>query len=293
LGAAGALLVIALVYAGLMYRDMRSMGFFREPVFETERPSLPTLGHPAVLVFDKTNSFIHKDAIPAANALLQEMAGSSGWSVFTTSSGGVFNSEDLAHFDVMVWNNVTGDVLLPEQRAAMKHWLEAGGGFVGLHSAGDDSHEVWPWYQDTVIRAHFIGHPMDPQFQKAAVHIDRAHPPLIDGIPDPWVRTDEWYSFASSPRAPDVRVLATLDESSYSPGSNFRGNELAMGADHPVIWQHCVGRGRVFYSALGHTAESYAEPEYRELLRHAIAWAARQDPAGDSSSSAPLTCETP
>lgn len=288
--ACAAVIVVALLVGGYTVWQMRSMGFMRDPVFETDRPQLPALERPAVLVFSKTNSFIHKDAIPAAKRLLQNLAIARDWGVFVTDSGAVFNPEDLARFDVVVWNNVTGDVLLPEQRQAFQAWLEQGGGYVGLHAAGDNSHEAWPWYLDTVIRAHWIGHPMDPQFQEATLHIEQPDP-IVALLPPTWSRTDEWYSFAKSPRASDVRVLATIDESSYAPGSFF-GKQLAMGSDHPVIWKHCVGRGRVFYSALGHTAESFAEPEYREVLTRAIDWAGRMG-GGAAEAASTLACEVP
>ena len=281
---------VALLLAGsLVAWNLRQMGFLRAPVFEIARPAIPEIARPAVLVFSKTNSFIHVDAIPAAKGLLQQLGVEQGWGVFVSDSGGVFNAEDLARFDVVVWNNVTGDVLTPEQREAFRHWLEVGGGFVALHAAGDNSHAGWPWYLDTVIRAHFIGHPMNPQFQSARVNVEQPLDPILAGMPNPWQHTDEWYSFAASPRAPDVRVLAALDETSYSPG-RFMGTELSMGTDHPIIWKHCVGGGRVFYSAMGHTAESYADPAYRDVLLRAIGWAARLDPARDVSES-PLACE--
>jgi type 1 glutamine amidotransferase len=283
-----AVIVGALLAAGYAYWQMRAMGFLREPVFETERPAVPALQRPSMLVFSKTNSFIHEDAIPAAKRLLQDIAGARGWGVFVSDSGAVFNAGDLAKFDVVVWNNVTGDVLLPEQREAFRAWLEQGGGYIGLHAAGDNSHAAWPWYVDTVIRAHFIGHPMDPQFQQATLRIEQPADPIMDGIPAAWVRTDEWYSFAASPRASDLRVLATIDENTYRPGSFF-GKQLAMGADHPMVWKQCVGRGRVFYAAPGHTAETYAEPPYRAMLERALDWAGRQDPA--LVSPAPLACE--
>ena len=290
LGIGGAVLLVLLVVAFMGYRKATELGFMRTPVFETEGPAVPALRHPAVLVFSKTNSFIHKEAIPAAKQLLQELAIGNGWSVYTSDTGAVFNARDLARFDVVVWNNVTGDVLLPEQREAMRNWLEKGGGFVGLHAAGDGSHDAWPWYQDSVIRARFIGHPLDPQIQQATLRLGVPADPLLPALGSDWKRSDEWYSFAGSPRAPDVRVLATLDESTYAPGSFF-GKAMSMGADHPVIWKHCVGAGRVFYSALGHTAESFAEPAYRDLLAAAIAWAGRFKGSAEPRPGTALACE--
>lgn len=268
----GVLLVIVLIIgAANWYFTMRSMGFFRDPVFETVAPDLPELQRPAILVFSKTNSFIHKDAIPAAKDMLQRVAKEHGWSIYLTDNGAVHNSEQLARFDAIVWNNVTGDVLTAEQRASFVAYLENGGGYVGIHAAGDNSHEAWPWYVETVIRTEFIGHPMNPQFQRAVVHIEDPDNPIVSHLPAAWERTDEWYSFVESPRKRGSHILATLDESSYKP--EFFGKDIRMGDDHPVIWQHCIGRGRVFYSALGHTAESFSEPRHVELLKRAVAWA--------------------
>ena len=72
-----------------------------------------------------------------------------------------------------------------------------------------------------------------------------------------------------------MRVLASVDESTYVPVLDFlwMNKDLRMG-DHPILWSHCVGRGRAFYSALGHQAQAYALPEYAGVLEGAIAWAA-------------------
>ena len=84
--------------------------------------------------------------------------------------------------------------------------------------------------------------------------------------------SDEWYSFTSSPRAAGASVVATLDESSYVP-SGIAGQDLRMGADHPIAWSRCVGDGRSFYSAIGHRPEAYADPRHRKLVEDAIVWA--------------------
>jgi type 1 glutamine amidotransferase len=93
---------------------------------------------------------------------------------------------------------------------------------------------------------------------------DRAHPATAH-LPAVWQRTDEHYDFRTNPRA-TARVLATLDESTYSGGR--------MGADHPITWCKPVQDGRSFYTGLGHTRASYAEPAFRQLLLGAIRYAA-------------------
>jgi hypothetical protein len=240
------------------------------------------LSAPAVLLFTKTNGFRHEEGIPAGVALIESIAKESGWSVFHTESGAAFTPEHLARFAVVVWHQVSGDVLDDAQKAALKSWLENGGGWVGIHGAGGDGSYVWQWYVNDLVGAQFIGHPMGPQFQEAKLVVeDRSHPATAQ-LPESFVHDEEWYSFDQSVRGKGYRVLATVDESTYQPRLRFLGQEkdLRMGADHPVVWSHCVGRGRTFYSALGHQAKSYQEPEMKSLLAGAIAWAARLEGDG-------------
>ena len=68
-------------------------------------------------------------------------------------------------------------------------------------------------------------------------------------------------------------MLLTVDESSYDPTGLF-GKDVAMGEDHPVVWTRCVGKGRSFYSALGHQPEAYMVPQHVNMLKGAIEWAA-------------------
>ena len=248
-------------------------------IYETTPPTLPAdIKRPAILVFSKTNGFRHEEAIPAANALLERLAGDNGWGVYRTENGAAFTPAILARFDAVVFNNVSGDVFTADQKAAFKAFVEQGGGYVGLHAAGDNSHR-WGWFVTNLIGAEFTGHPMNPQFQQAAVRIEDKGHPATAGLPDAWRRVDEWYSFASSPRDKGFHILATLDEASYSPKGLF-GSDLAMGADHPIAWWNCAGKGRVLYSALGHTAETFAEPPYRRHLLGALKWALRLDGNG-------------
>lgn len=265
-----ALFVAAAAYGGYQYYMIFGGG---GATFETEPPTLPAdLSEPAVLVFSKTNSYRHS-SIPAGNAALEAIARDNSWGVFVTENAAVFNPAQLVRFKAVVWNNVSGDVLLPEQKAAFRQYIEQGGGFVGIHAAGDRSH-TWDWYVNELLGgAHFIGHPMNPQFQQAAIHVEDTAHPASAHLPAKWVRTDEWYSFAKSPRA-RVHVLATLDEATYKPdGGWFMGGDISMGRDHPIAWCRTVGQGRALYSALGHTEESYTERRNLELLDGAMHWA--------------------
>ena len=249
---------------------------FPSSTHDTTAPELPAeLARPSVLVFTKTNGFRHDEAIRAGLALFEEIARRRGWSLYATENGAVHDAERLARFDAVVWHQVSGDVLDDAQRAALRAYLEAGGGFVGIHGTGGDRSYAWSWQPETLVGAQFIGHPMGPQFQEATIRVeDRGHP-ATRHLEETWVRSDEWYSFAESPRKQGVHVLATLDESSYRPIFEllWLKTDLRMGPDHPIVWTQCIGRGRSFYSALGHPAEAYAEPAHAKLLEEAIAWA--------------------
>jgi type 1 glutamine amidotransferase len=89
--------------------------------------------------------------------------------------------------------------------------------------------------------------------------------PSTGHLPPVWERTDEWYDFRTNPRD-TVTVLLTVDESSYEGGG--------MGDDHPLAWCHANCGGRSFYTALGHTEESYAEPAMLAHLLGGIRYAA-------------------
>ena len=242
---------------------------------ETVPPEIPAgLEQPAVLVFSKTNAFRHIDGIEAGNVFFRELAARRGWGVFFTENSAVFNDTDLARFAAVVFNSATGDMMSDAQEAAFRRWLEAGGGWVGVHAAGDDSHAGWPWYVETLIGARFTAHTMGPQFQTATVHVEDTTHAAMRGVPAVWEHEEEWYSWDRSPREAGFHILATVDESTYSPRFIFLGmdRDLRMG-DHPVIWSREVGQGRALYTALGHRAEAFASPEYRKVLEGALTWA--------------------
>ena len=245
------------------------------------KPSPPALPEyfalPAVLVFSKTNGFRHGEAIEAGNPMFAALGKQNNWSVFVTENGAVHSPELLARFKLVVWNNASGDVLSTAQRAALKAFIENGGGFIAVHAAGDGSHEVWPWYAQELIGAKFVGHTLWPHVPKATVLIEAPAHPAMAGLPAKWSRADEWYSFDRSVRSKGFQILASVDEASYERGGPGSA-KLAMGKDHPVIWSRCLGNGRVLYSALGHTGASFAEPEMRRLMTNAVNWAMTDQP---------------
>lgn len=239
------------------------------PTYDRVAPVLPANLHHAILIVSKTNGWRHLEHIPRSNAVLAEIARDQGRRSYVTENAAVFNDAQLQRFTVVVLNSASGDFMTPDQREALQRFVARGGGVVALHAAGDNSHKE-PWYVDTIIGTRFIGHPGgEDQFQAARVIVDRPDHPVMASVRLPWSPTDEWYSFANDPATRGMTILARIDEASYRPGA-----KLAMGA-HPVIWINPRAKGRVVYSALGHTPAAYQDPNYRRILANAIRWAAR------------------
>ena len=237
-------------------------------------PTLPkNLPQPAILVFSKTNGFRHTDGIAGGNAFFAKLANQNGWGLFATENGAVFNTEDLAKFDTVIFNSASGDMLSDEQEIAFQQWLENGGGWLGMHASGDGSHKDWTWYQQTMFNVDYLAHIMNPQFQTATVNLENIDHPVLADIPTRWQHEEEWYSWEESPRRQNITVLATIDEDTYTPVADFMGKQtdLHMG-DHPIIWARCVNKGRAVYSAVGHRAIAFNVPEITQLLENVINW---------------------
>ncbi len=255
------------------------------PDYERAAPFIEQhMAQPAILLFSKTRSYRHDEGIAGADRYFAEAAGDRSMGLFTTANGAVFNDAQLTRFSLVVFNNVTGDVLSPEQRAAFQRWIEAGGGLIAVHGSGDASHKGWEWYDRELIGPEFIGHPAAPQFQSARLVNLAASHPVMRGLPAQWQHTDEWYSFDHAAKIGDARVLIGIDEDSYSPRNDVYGDvaDLRMGggpAGHPIAWLRCAGKGRVFYSAMGHSFTAYDAPENRLLLSNVIDWATRKTSA--------------
>lgn len=218
-----------------------------------------------VLAFTKTAGFRHT-SIPAALQALRELGARNGFTVDATEDPGAFTDANLARYAVVAFVLTTGDVLDGEQQAAFQRYIRGGHGFVGVHSAADTEHD-WSWY-GRLVGAFFKNH---PAIQPATLVVAGPRDLSTAGLPQLWSRTDEWYNFAANPR-PAVSVLATLDETTYSPGDG------AMGRDHPIAWEHEFDGGRAWYTGGGHTEQSYSEPLFRAHLLGGIRYAAGPAP---------------
>ncbi|MEU5640983.1 ThuA domain-containing protein [Streptomyces milbemycinicus] len=222
-----------------------------------------------VLVFSRTTGFRH-DSIPAGIDALRALGSANDFTVTATEDPAAFTPANLVGYEAVVFLSTTGDVLDDAQQNALQAHIDGGGGFVGVHAAADTEYD-WGYYGD-LVGARFKSHPAIQQ--ASIVNEDRGHPATAH-LGAVWTRTDEWYNYQTNPRS-SVHVLQSLDETSYSGGE--------MG-DHPITWCHAQGSGRSFYTGLGHTAESYADPAFRALLLGALRYASGAAPADCSSSS--------
>ena len=267
-------LVLLLVIAMGLFIYKAAYGF---NFYESTPPELPSdLVGNTVLVFSKTNGFRHGEAIEASIPAFKKMAKDNGWSMYVTDNGAVFNPEQLQKFDVVIWNNTSGKTLDKEQREHFKNYLENGGGFVGIHAAGDNSHQ-WDWYEQEVLGTLFSHHTMNPQFQKATMHLEEGNATLTASLLAAWEREEEWYMFYNNPRDKGFQVLYTVDETNMNPSGNIKflasNKDWGMGEDHPIVWFHPLDKGRVVYSALGHARSAFQEPNHLNMLENAIKWA--------------------
>ncbi|WP_328851880.1 lectin [Micromonospora globbae] len=212
-----------------------------------------------VLVFSKTAGFRH-DSIAVGTQAIRDLGAANNFTVTATEDAAAFTTGNLAQYEAVVFLNTTGDVLNASQQSAFESYIGGGGGFVGVHAAADTEYG-WSFYGN-LVGAYFASH---PAIQQANVKVEnRAHAATAH-LPQTWTRTDEWYNYQTNARS-TARVLATLDESSYSGGS--------MGGDHPHSWCKTYNGGRAFYTGGGHTQASYAEPAFRAHLLGGIRYAA-------------------
>lgn len=216
-------------------------------------------GIPKVLVFSKTMGFKHS-SIPNGIAAIQKLGAENNFVVDTTKNAALFEEDILKEYSAVIFLSTTANVLDHKQEAAFERYIQAGGGYVGVHAATDTEYD-WNWY-GRLVGAYFQSHPAgtpeadfiikDKNFGATSFFTDSV-----------WHRTDEMYNFKKL--NPDVNVIMTIDESTYEGGEN--------GDYHPMSWYHEYDGGRAFYTALGHTAESFIEENYLKHLLGGIQYA--------------------
>ena len=211
-----------------------------------------------VLIFSKTAGFHHNSIAVGIPAIIK-LGKENNFEVDTTTDATKFTYDNLKSYAAIIFLSTTGDVLNAVQQKAFEKYIKSGGGFVGIHSATDTEYD-WAWYGN-LVGAYFQSHP-DHQ-QTATLNVVDRNFIATKHLPADWKRLDEWYNFKWI--EPGLHILITIDEKSYTGGTN--------GDNHPMSWYHSYDGGRSFYTALGHTDESYADPLYLNHLLGGIKYA--------------------
>jgi uncharacterized protein len=217
----------------------------------------------AILIYSGTTGYRH-ESIPAGIAAVTALAKRRGFAVVASEDPAVFSTANLKRFRAIVLLSCTTDPKKPQsewlvgyRRVALQQFVHRGGGILGIHAAAD-SHYHWPWY-GKMIGGHFARHPQGTP--TGNVHVTAPGNALVAGLPATKQRTDEWYYFDDFD--PTSRLLITLDPSSIGePDIN----------PNPMAWAREVEGGRVFYTAMGHTKESYSDPYFLRLVGNGMDW---------------------
>ncbi|NBA86875.1 ThuA domain-containing protein [Emticicia sp. CRIBPO] len=271
------ILGIVIVLAGLMAVFMYKVknGF---PVsYETEVPAINfPANQPAVLLFSKTTGFRHSGSIDASKQVIAGLAKKNNWFVYETEEGGVFNPDQLSKFSTVIFDNSTGEVINEEQKRALEKYVENGGSLVGIHGSGDNSHH-WDWYVKNLLGAEFSHHAITKDLQKTDVQLESKTDSLIASrIPQKWSHADEWYVFFENPRKKGFNIVLTISGETINSSGNIpilaSDKDFGMGKDHPVAWYKTTGKGKTFYTSMGHDETTWKDENFVKLIENAIKW---------------------
>lgn len=184
------------------------------------------------------------------------------------------NEAFLAKYKLSIQLNYPPYGWTPAAMDAFKKYIEEGqGGWIGFHHAmllGEfDGYPMWSRFSQFMDGIRFTNY--IPKFATARVLVEEIKHPALKGVPPSFViENEEWYTYDKSPRA-DVHVLATVDESAYSPEIKAK-----MKGDHPVIWCNELVKARNIHIFMGHHPELFENPAFTKIFSNSILWAANQ-----------------
>jgi type 1 glutamine amidotransferase len=242
--------------------------------YETEVPEIDfPSDQRAVLLFSKATGFRHGESIDAGKRVFEDLATKNNWFLYNTEEGGVFNAEQLSKFDAVIFNNSTGRLLNRDQETVLQEFVENGGSLIGIHGVGDDSHH-WDWYEQNLVGLLFSHHSLNPQFQEAEIVLNAVpDSSMSQNLPMTWTHVDEWYVFFENPRDKGFNIVYSIDGEKINPDGNMlwmRDKNFGMGKDHPVAWYRTTGKGRTFYTSIGHDATAWKQEAFVRMLENAV-----------------------
>lgn len=228
-------------------------------------------GKKRVLVITQAAGFRHS-SIPVAAETVQVLGNHTGkWEVVGEAGtpeevAQAVTADRLKGIHLVFFANTTGNLnFTPEGKKAFYDWMEAGGAYAGVHSAGDTFHGDGAYL--TLVGGEFQTH--GPQ-RKVTIYNQSERHPACAHIGASFEIFDEIYEFKNWERS-RVHVLLTMKK---HPQRDETG-------DFPVAWTKRYGKGRMFYTSLGHREDVYENPLYLEHLKGGIVWALGMAPADD------------
>lgn len=215
----------------------------------------------------------HQQFAEAAKVVLEQLAAENNFAVDYISNTDPINDAFLAKYRLFIQLNFPPYRWSPVAKKAFIRYITRGkGGWMGFHHAGllgdFDGYTMWPWYSKFMGDIRFTSY--IPQFATATLKVEDPSHPAMKGLPSSFaIENEEWYTWSKSPR-PNVHVLASVDESSYTPKTM-----ITMG-DHPVIWTNEHVKARNIYIFMGHRPELFQNKDFIQLFKNAVLWSAGQ-----------------
>jgi type 1 glutamine amidotransferase len=220
---------------------------------------------------------IHKPFVDRAKVWLGKLASERNFTVDYIEDTQTIDDAFLAKYSLFIQLNYPPYNWTDTAKNAFIKYIEQGkGGWIGFHHAtllGEfDGFQIWPWFHEFMGGIRFKNY--IATFVTGSVTVEDKNHPAMKGIASPFViENEEWYTYDTTPR-PNVHVLASVDEKSYTPSSN-----LKMG-DHPVIWTNEHLKARNIYIFMGHRPEHFDNPFFTRIFTNSIFWAAQQESHG-------------
>lgn len=227
----------------------------------------------SILVYTKNgNGYVHAN-IPAAVSCIQKLGSQYGFQVDTSSNPAVMTEDNLKQYKLLIFPSTNNDVFDTDaQRLAFRHYIEAGGGFVGIHSVLGTERN-WKWFK-MMLGGTFAWH---PKFQKLTVKVIDPKHASIQGMPKEWSKEDECY--LAKEIYPGPKVLMAFDITSLSVADTAQNTLIKKHAGNyaelcPAVWTYDFDGGFTWCTLMGHDKKDYSEAVFIQHIMQGIRYVA-------------------
>ncbi len=225
-----------------------------------------------ILVYTKNGKGYVHDNIASSVACFKQMAVENKFTVDVADTGLVFTEESLQKYQLIIFTSTNNDVFDNEaQRVAFRRYIEAGGGFVGVHSV-TGTERNWTWFK-MMLGETFSWHAKGQNF--TLKNIDPKHPSM-EGVPALWERNDECYFGKELYPGMKVLMVHVLSSLNKDQADLIQKNQGSFVNYYPAVWYQQFEGGNIWVTTLGHNKDSYQEPVYRNHLLQGIKFIASQ-----------------